>query len=55
MREDYSNSERVLVNKDVEETIDLPKSNVLKYKLEGGAWFCIRPFDTEPKTKFFWC
>ena len=55
VREDYASSERVLVNKDTEtrESITLPKSNVLKYKLEGGAWFCIRPSGTEPKIKFY--
>lgn len=53
VREDYSCSERVLVEKDKLETIELPKSNVLKYKLEGGAWFCIRPSGTEPKIKFY--
>jgi len=34
---------RVLVNEDERKTITLPKSNVLRYKLEGSAWFCIRP------------
>ena len=27
----------------------LPKSNVLYYDLEGGAWVCVRPSGTEPK------
>jgi len=55
VREDYSSSERVLVNKDTDtrETITPPTSNVLKYKLEGSAWFCIRPSGTEPKIKFY--
>src|SRR5699024_7799795 len=55
VREDYSSSERVLVNKDTEtrEKITLTTSNVLKYKLEGSAWFCIRPSGTEPKVKFY--
>src|SRR5699024_5014375 len=53
VREDYSSSERVLVNENLQETIQLPKSNVLKYKLEGGAWLCIRPSGTEPKIKFY--
>ncbi len=35
------------------ETIQLPKSNVLKYFLENGAWFCVRPSRTEPKAKFY--
>lgn len=31
----------------------LPKSNVLKYFLEDGSWFAIRPSGTEPKIKFY--
>lgn len=33
--------------------IALPKSNVLGYKLEGGASFIIRPSGTEPKIKVY--
>ncbi|HDR8195872.1 phospho-sugar mutase [Bacillus thuringiensis] len=35
------------------EEIHLPKSNVLKYQLEDGSWFCLRPSGTEPKIKFY--
>ncbi len=31
----------------------LPKSNVLYFELEKGAWCCIRPSGTEPKIKFY--
>ncbi len=31
----------------------LPKSDVLYFELEGGAWCCIRPSGTEPKIKFY--
>lgn len=31
----------------------LPKSNVLYFELEGGAWCCVRPSGTEPKIKFY--
>ena len=31
----------------------LPKSNVLYYDLEDGAWLCARPSGTEPKIKFY--
>ena len=34
-------------------TIDLPKSNVLKYYLEDGSWIAARPSGTEPKIKFY--
>ncbi|WNQ11580.1 phospho-sugar mutase [Paenibacillus aurantius] len=32
---------------------DLPKENVLKYVLENGAWFTLRPSGTEPKIKVY--
>ena len=32
----------------------LPKSNVVYYELEGGAWLCVRPSGTEPKIKFYY-
>ncbi|WP_461672894.1 phospho-sugar mutase [Priestia megaterium] len=51
--EDYLISERKnMVNQTVE-AIQLPKSNVLKYHLEDGSWFTIRPSGTEPKAKFY--
>ena len=31
----------------------LPKSNVLYFQLEQGAWCCVRPSGTEPKIKFY--
>ena len=33
--------------------IDLPKSNVLSFGLEGGAGLVIRPSGTEPKVKAY--
>ncbi|RDW19990.1 phosphoglucomutase [Oceanobacillus arenosus] len=51
--EDYQSSKRVLVEDKVEEEIHLPKSNVLKYQLADGSWFCLRPSGTEPKIKFY--
>jgi phosphoglucomutase len=36
-----------------EETIMLPKSNVLKFVLEDGSWFVVRPSGTEPKMKIY--
>jgi len=49
--EDYLTSTRVTDKG--EETIDLPKSNVLKYSFEDGSWVCLRPSGTEPKVKFY--
>lgn len=34
-------------------TLELPKSNVLRFDLEGNGWFAIRPSGTEPKIKFY--
>ncbi len=31
----------------------LPRSNVLYFELEKGAWCCVRPSGTEPKIKFY--
>jgi phosphoglucomutase len=31
----------------------LPKENVLKYMLDDGSWFCLRPSGTEPKIKVY--
>ena len=35
------------------ETINLPKSNVLSYSLEGGNAAIVRPSGTEPKIKLY--
>lgn len=51
--EDYKTSERQVVETNTTSAIDLPKSNVLKYFLNDGSWFCVRPSGTEPKVKFY--
>ncbi|PIC63508.1 phosphoglucomutase [Sporosarcina sp. P13] len=51
--EDYLSSEMLECSTGKITTIDLPTSNVLKYYLENGAWFTIRPSGTEPKCKFY--
>ncbi|RFB18475.1 phospho-sugar mutase [Bacillus sp. HNG] len=51
--EDYKESVRTNVEEGQKEEIKLPKSNVLKYFLEDGSWFCLRPSGTEPKVKFY--
>ena len=38
---------------DREGTIDLPKSNVLEYRLENGCKLIVRPSGTEPKIKIY--
>lgn len=49
--EDYKTS--VKFSNGQTESIHLPKSNVIKYFLADGSWFCIRPSGTEPKAKFY--
>lgn len=51
--EDFQASAKTIIQQDTTETIELPKSNVLKYHLEDGSWFTIRPSGTEPKAKFY--
>lgn len=50
--EDYQSGLRISV--DGKQTdIGLPKSNAVKFMLEGGAWACVRPSGTEPKIKLY--
>ncbi|GAE30052.1 phosphomannomutase [Halalkalibacter hemicellulosilyticusJCM 9152] len=51
--EDYETSIVTELETNEKTDITLPKSNVLKYKLADGSWFCIRPSGTEPKVKFY--
>ncbi|MCK0470328.1 phospho-sugar mutase [Halalkalibacter sp. APA_J-10(15)] len=51
--EDYEASIVMELETNEKAAITLPKSNVLKYKLADGSWFCIRPSGTEPKVKFY--
>ena len=43
--------EKVIDYKDGYE--DIPASNVLRFFLEDGSWFAVRPSGTEPKIKFY--
>lgn len=43
--ENYENNKKDKTN--------LPISNVIYYKLNDGAWCCVRPSGTEPKIKFY--
>jgi len=51
--EDYKESIRKELSSGKLSPIQLPKSNVLKYYLADGSWFCVRPSGTEPKCKFY--
>ena len=48
----YTTGVRTDLCNNSESLLDLPKSNVLYYELEGG-WACVRPSGTEPKLKVY--
>lgn len=50
---DYEADTRLDMKTGKVEPTGLPKSNVLYYELERGAWCCVRPSGTEPKVKFY--
>ena len=50
---DYLRSQRKNIQTGEESVIDLPKSNVLSYKLPGGSGAIVRPSGTEPKIKVY--
>jgi phosphomannomutase len=51
--EDYQLSIIKHILSGTEETIDIPKSNVLIYYTEDGSKIALRPSGTEPKIKFY--
>ena len=53
VKEDYLHRISTFTEGNNTELITLPKSNVLKFKLEDEAWFCLRPSGTEPKIKMY--
>ncbi|WP_439443581.1 phospho-sugar mutase [Listeria aquatica] len=50
--EDYLRSETTYATGETA-AIALPRADVLKFYLEDGSWFCLRPSGTEPKIKFY--
>jgi phosphoglucomutase len=53
MMEDYKSSIAKNLFTDEEETMNIPKSDVLIYYTEDGSKICARPSGTEPKIKFY--
>ena len=50
---DYKLSKEECLHDNTENIINLPKSNVLKFILDNGSWFVVRPSGTEPKMKIY--
>nr|MBP7403200.1 phospho-sugar mutase [Clostridia bacterium] len=50
---DYLTSVATEYSDGSESRIDLPRSDVLLYELEGMDWICVRPSGTEPKIKIY--
>jgi len=51
--EDYLESTAYDMESGKKEKLSLPVSNVIKFILKDGSWFCVRPSGTEPKVKFY--
>jgi phosphoglucomutase len=51
--EDYRTSLRRDMRADAEESIPLPKSDVLKFLFADKSWMALRPSGTEPKIKLY--
>jgi phosphoglucomutase len=50
---DYLSGETADLFHGYESKTNLPSSNVLRYTLEDGSWFAVRPSGTEPKLKIY--
>lgn len=50
---DYKSSEIMDVSSGKVTTCDIPVSDVLKFILEDGSWYAVRPSGTEPKIKLY--
>lgn len=55
VKEDYYTQKRFDYEKQIESNLTLPISNVIKYYLNDGSFFVLRPSGTEPKMKLYIC
>lgn len=50
---DYEKQIYFDLTNDQQKAVDLPVSNVLRFMLEDGSWYAVRPSGTEPKIKIY--
>lgn len=50
---DYLTSEHTVIETGESYEVEIPKSDVMKFKFDGGTWYAVRPSGTEPKLKFY--
>lgn len=52
--EDYKLQEKLILETNYTESIQIPSSNVIKIRLSDLSWFAVRPSGTEPKLKIYY-
>jgi phosphoglucomutase len=50
---DYKTGEEIHLDKEEKNNVEIPKSDVLRFFLEDGSWYALRPSGTEPKIKLY--
>ncbi|MBN2557745.1 MAG: phospho-sugar mutase, partial [Clostridia bacterium] len=50
---DYIESVHIDIETGRSTKVDIPGSDVLKYRFDGGTWYAVRPSGTEPKLKVY--
>ncbi|MFO7611805.1 MAG: phospho-sugar mutase [Clostridia bacterium] len=50
---DYNESIHIDIETGRSSKVDIPASDVLKYRFDGGTWYAVRPSGTEPKLKVY--
>ncbi|MCT4661256.1 MAG: phospho-sugar mutase [Tissierellales bacterium] len=50
---DFRTSDDVDVKNNERRLTDIPKTNAVKYYLDDGSWYAVRPSGTEPKIKIY--
>ncbi len=50
---DFLFSEHTVVSTGEKSDVDIPESDVMKFKFDKGTWYAVRPSGTEPKLKIY--